>query len=354
MTTTPTTQPAPANRTTASPRATIAGLGYFLPESIITNEDLSKIVDTSDEWITTRTGIRTRRRADDTHATSDLGLAAAKGALEDAGLAPGDLDLILLATATPDTPVPATACRIQEMLGARDAGAMDLNAGCSGFLYGLHTASAFVNAGVASRVLVIGAEVLTRVTDYTDRRTCVLFGDGAGACIITPTADTPSPPNAHIGFEILSSTIGSDGAHTDLIEIPSGGSRSPASARTVADREHFIRLDGRRVFKHAVRRMVDSAKQCLHAAGLSTDQVSWVIPHQANQRILTAVAEQLDIPVPRVVVDVTESGNTSAASVPIALGKARDTGAFEPGQFVILVAFGAGLTWACQLIRVTG
>lgn len=339
--------------------AAISGLGFFLPEETITNADLARIVDTSDEWITTRTGIRSRRKADASHAASDLGAAAARAALADARVSASELDLILVATATPDTPVPATACRVQEMIGAAGAGAMDINAGCSGFLYGLHTANAFVKSGAASRVLVIGAEVLTRVTDYTDRRTCVLFGDGAGACVVTRASASVGAVPGHAGsaaggFEILHSVIGSDGAHTDLIEIPSGGSRSPASAQTVADKEHFIRLDGRRVFKQAVRRMVESAKQTLDACGLPASEVSWVIPHQANERILTAVAEQLGVPVPRVVMDVAESGNTSAASVPIALGKARECGAFEPGQHVILVAFGAGLTWSCQLVRVTG
>jgi 3-oxoacyl-[acyl-carrier-protein] synthase-3 len=362
MTTTRTTTPGgePTGLIPGPTRAaSILGLGYFLPEETITNADLSKIVDTSDEWITARTGIRSRRRADAAHATSDLAAAAARAALADAGLAAGDIDMVLLATATPDSPVPATACRVQRMLGATSAAALDLNAGCSGFLYGLHMADSLVASGAAGRVLVIGAEILTRVTDYTDRRTCVLFGDGAGACVVGAESDGDGDAGAGSSgtsrrFEILRSIVGCDGEHADMIEIPGGGSRSPASERTVAEGEHFLRLDGRRVFKQAVRRMVESAQQALDERGMTADGVDWLIPHQANERILTAVAEQLAIPVPRVVVDVAESGNTSAASVPIALGKARDTGAFEPGQHIVLVAFGAGLTWACQLIRVAG
>jgi 3-oxoacyl-[acyl-carrier-protein] synthase-3 len=330
-------------RPMAPSHASIAGLGSFLPESVISNQDLAQLVETSEEWITSRTGIHQRRRADEAHVTSDLALAAARDALADARMDATELDMILVATATPDTPVPATACRVQHVLGADRAAAMDLNAGCSGFLYGLHTADAYVRSGAAERVLVIGAEILTRITDYTDRRTCILFGDGAGACVVAPRGS----------MEIVHTAVGTDGSLEDLISIPAGGSRSPASADTVTGKQHFLKLDGRRVFKQAVRRMVEAGGEALEATGHTSEDISWVIPHQANERIISAVAEQLDIPVPRVVMNVAETGNTSAASVPIALTRARAAGAFEPGQLLLLLAFGAGLTWACQLLRVT-
>lgn len=320
----------------------IAGLGYYLPSDVITNADLSTLVDTSDEWITERTGIHSRRRADKLHATSDLGFSAAAAALEDAHLTADDIDMILVATATPDSPVPATACIIQKLLGAFGAAAMDINAGCSGFLYGLHTADALVRAGAARNVLVIGAEILTRVTDYSDRRTCILFGDGAGACVVSPTGS----------FELLYTSAGADGNQLDLISIPAGGSRSPASSATVADRQHYLKLDGGRVFRQAVRRMVEAGQAALKAKGLTSDDIAWAIPHQANARIISAVGEQLGIAVPKVVMDVAEVGNTSAASVPIALTRARNAGSFSPGELILLLAFGAGLTWACQIVRV--
>ncbi|KAA0216291.1 MAG: ketoacyl-ACP synthase III [Leptolyngbya sp. PLA3] len=328
-----------------SPRegtSAISGLGYYLPTDVITNADLSTLVDTSDEWITERTGIHSRRRADKLHATSDLGFSAATAALEDAHLTADDLDMILVATATPDSPVPATACIIQKMLGALGAAAMDINAGCSGFLYGLHTADAFVRAGAARNVLVIGAEILTRVTDYSDRRTCILFGDGAGACVVSRAG----------AYELLYTSAGADGTQLDLISIPAGGSRNPASSATVAERQHYLKLDGGRVFRQAVRRMVEAGEAALKATGLTSDDIAWAIPHQANARIISAVGEQLGIAVPKVVMDVAEVGNTSAASVPIALTRARNAGSFAPGQRVLLLAFGAGLTWACQIVRV--
>ncbi|MCA9279959.1 MAG: ketoacyl-ACP synthase III [Phycisphaeraceae bacterium] len=330
-------------RDTSPVLASIAGLGHYLPETTITNKDLEALVDTSDSWITSRTGISSRRRAGAGQATSDLAIEASRAALDDANIDAADIDMILLATATPDLPVPSSACIIQNALGASNAGAMDINAGCSGFLYALHTACAFVRSGQARRVLAIGSETLTRITDYTDRRTCVLFGDGAGACVI---AD-------HGRMDLIYSQVRSDGSQADLIQIPAGGSRTPASSQTIADHQHFLQLDGTRVFKQAVRRMVEAAHEGLAATGLSASDVSWVIPHQANARILTAVAEQVGIAVPRVVNDIAETGNTSAASVPIALNRARSAGVFEPGQLIMLLAFGAGLTWACQILRYT-
>lgn len=327
-----------------SARSSILGLGHYLPEEMITNLDLASIVDTSDEWITSRTGIHARHRAAVAEATSDLAIVASRRALADAELEADQIDLVILATATPDAPVPATASTVQHALGASNAGAMDLNAGCSGFLYGLHTANAFVRSGSAKHVLLIGAETLTRVTDYKDRRTCVLFGDGAGACVLANTGS----------FEVIYSSIGCDGSQSDLICIPAGGSRLPPSEKTIEDRQHFLQLDGARVFRQAIRRMVEAAREALDACDLTTSDISWVIPHQANERILSAVAEQLEIPIPKVIIDVAETGNTSAASVPIALDRARETDHFEPGQLILLVAFGAGLTWSCQILRYEG
>ncbi len=319
----------------------ILGLGHYLPVDTITNLDLASLVDTSDEWITSRTGIHSRHRAGVAEATSDLAIIASRRALADAQLDPGQIDLVILATATPDAPVPATASTVQHALRADRAGAMDLNAGCSGFLYGLHTAEAFIRSGSAEHVLLIGADTLTRVTDYKDRRTCVLFGDGAGACVI-----------AAKGFmQVIYSSVGCDGSQADLICIPAGGSRLPSSVKTIEDRQHYLQLDGSRVFRQAVRRMVESAREALDACGLAASDIAWVIPHQANERILSAVAEKLEIPIPKVVIDVAETGNTSAASVPIALDRARASAHFEPGQLILLVAFGAGLTWACQILR---
>lgn len=351
MTSSPTHPGIPnADRTHATQRgdrlpgfSSIAGLGHYLPSEKITNQDLESLVDTSDRWITDRTGIQNRRRAGSSQATSDLAIEAAIAALEDARVQAEQVDLILLATATSDAPVPATASLVQQALGVGNVGAMDLNAGCSGFLYAMHTADAFVRSGQASCVLVIGSETLTRVTDYSDRRTCILFGDGAGACVVAPKGQ----------FDVLHSSVGCDGEHADLIRIPAGGSRTPASAETVAQHQHYLQLDGGRVFRQAVRRMVQSARDGLDACGLDASDIAWVIPHQANARILDAVGEQLGISVPRIVNDIAETGNTSAASVPIALNRARAVGQFEPGQLIMLLAFGAGLTWACQILRCT-
>jgi len=334
----------PAGLDEAAAVSSIAGLGHYLPAAKITNQDLAAIVDTSDAWITARTGIHSRRRAGESQATSDLAIEASRAALADAGIEAGQVDLILLATATPDLPVPASASYVQQAIGAPNAGAMDINAGCSGFLYGLHTANAFVKSGQAKNVLLIGSETLTRVTDYTDRRTCVLFGDGAGACVISRKGE----------MDVLYSRVGCDGSQADLIEIPAGGSRTPASMRTVSEHQHFLRLDGTRVFREAVRRMVGAAQEAMSVMNLEASDLSWVIPHQANERILSKVAELVGVPVPRVVSDIAETGNTSAASVPIALNRARASGAFEPGQLIMLLAFGAGLTWACQVLRYTG
>ncbi|HZW10253.1 MAG TPA: beta-ketoacyl-ACP synthase III [Phycisphaerales bacterium] len=335
----------------------VTGYGYYLPKQVITNADLAAMVDTSDEWILERTGIRSRHRAGSHEATSDLAIAAATDAMNRAGVAPGDLDMVVVATATPDSPVPAVSCLVQAGLGASNAAAMDVGAGCSGFLFAMHTAACFVRAGAARRVLVVGAETLTRVTDYADRRSCILFGDGAGAAVVTaPEAGAESAGGApgRDGLELLYSSLGTDGEMSKLIEIPAGGSRNPASEATVQRREHYLRLDGQAVFRQAVRRMAEAAKEALEATGLAPDGIDWLLPHQANARIVTAVAEQTGIAPARAMLDMAETGNTSAASIPITLGRARDSGQLAPGQTILMLAFGAGLTWACQVWRVRG
>jgi 3-oxoacyl-[acyl-carrier-protein] synthase-3 len=326
----------------AGATAAIAGIGCYLPAETITNADLAEMVDTNEEWIVSRTGIRSRHRATAGDATSDLSTRAARLALADAGVEADELDFVIVATATPDSPVPATACVVQESLGATRAAAMDLNAGCTGFLYALHTAEALVRAGSATNVLVIGADTLTRVTDYTDRRTCVLFGDGAGACVVSATGS----------MRVIYSSVGADGTEKGLITIPAGGSRQPASAETIGERGHYLHLDGTRVFRQAVRHMVEAAQEGLRCTGLTADQIACVIPHQANARIITAVGEQLGVDPLRVVLDMAETGNTSAASLPIALTHVRESRGFAAGELVMLLAFGAGLTWACQILRV--
>lgn len=334
----------------------VAGYAYYLPSHVITNADLAAMVDTSDEWILERTGIRSRHRASTEQATSDLAIAAAERAMRRAGVHALELDTVLVATATPDSPVPAASCLVQAGLGARNAAAMDVGAGCSGFLFALHTAACFVRAGAARRVLVVGAETLTRVTDYSDRRSCILFGDGAGAAVVTAPNGTPegAGPHAGEGLELLFSSLGTDGEMARLIEIPAGGSRHPASETTVRERGHFLRLDGQAVFRQAVRRMAEAAEEALTATGLAPGDIDWLLPHQANARIVLAVAEQTGIAPARAMLDMAETGNTSAASIPITLGRARDSGQLAPGQIILMLAFGAGLTWACQVWRVRG
>ncbi|MFG0241447.1 MAG: beta-ketoacyl-ACP synthase III [Phycisphaerales bacterium JB054] len=332
----------------------VVGYGYYLPDEVITNHDLANMVDTSDQWILDRTGIRSRHRAAKEQATSDLAIAAALPALERANISPAELDTIIVATATPDSPVPAVSCVVQAGLGATNAAAMDVGAGCSGFLFALHTAACFVRAGAAHRVLVVGAETLTRVTDYGDRRSCILFGDGAGAAVVTsPEAGAESTiPRSSDGLELLYSALGTDGEMASLIEIPAGGSRNPASEATIRDREHYLRLDGQAVFRQAVRRMAEAARDALDATGLKASDIDWILPHQANARIVTAVAEQVGVPTERAMLDMAETGNTSAASIPITLGRARESGQLAAGQIILMLAFGAGLTWACQVWRV--
>ena len=324
--------------------AAVAGLGSFLPDRVVPNAEFERLVDTSDEWIRDRTGIGERRFAVDGEATSDLAVRAGRAALETAGVAPEQLDLIVCATLTPDTPIPAASVWVQRKLGIA-CPAFDLNAACAGFSYALSTATAFIESGQAETILVLGAEVLSRVMDYTDRTTCVLFGDGAGAVVLR-RSETPG---------VLGSVLGADGTAVELLIIPAGGSAAPASHETVDAREHTIRMPkGRDVFKRAVVEMANACRQLLEKSGYTADDVNVLIPHQANARIMIAVAERLGIGLDRAVVDVETVGNTSAASIPIALDRAWHAGRIRVGDLVLLTSFGAGLAWGANLIRWTG
>jgi 3-oxoacyl-[acyl-carrier-protein] synthase-3 len=322
----------------------ILGTGSYAPERVVTNEELSKTVDTSDEWIFTRTGIRERRIAGPNENTSDMGTAAARRALDAAGLTPADIDLLVVATMTPDMPMPAAACLIQHKLGVpTSAACFDVNAACTGFVYALDTACAMLTSGRYKKALVIGAEKVSTVLDWTDRTTCVLFGDGAGAVVIG-LSDQPN-----IG--LLGTKLGSIGESADLLCIPGGGSGTPASSGSIAAGSHFMKMKGKEVFKLAVRVMDEAARDILEQQHLRADQISLVIPHQANLRIIEAISQYLELPMERFFVNVDRYGNTSAASIPIALDEARRSGRIKTGDVTLLVAFGAGLTYGSALIR---
>jgi 3-oxoacyl-[acyl-carrier-protein] synthase-3 len=323
--------------------AAIAGTGRAVPAKVLTNADLEKLVDTSDEWITTRTGVRERHIAADGETLSDLCVEAGRQALENAGLQPKDLDVVLIATVTPDQPIPAMACLVQQKLGAKKAAAWDQNAGCSGWLYGLHIADGLVQAGKSKTILLLGAELLTRYTDYSDRATCVLFGDGAGATILRATKSDRG---------VLASTIRSDGEGAGFIHMPGGGSSFPPTRpETLEQRLPFIKMMGGETFKLAVRSMVEVCKEVLNESGFEPSEVSWLLPHQANDRIIQAVGERLGIPRERCIVNIERYGNTSAASIPIALDEAARDGRVKRGDLILFTAFGAGLTWGAALVR---
>ncbi len=326
------------------PRSTvILGTGSYTPERILTNEELSRMVDTSDEWIVTRSGIRERRIAAPEEETSDMAVHAAKRALEDSGLKAADIDLLVVATFTPDMRIPAVACVIQQKLGIPTAAAcFDLNAACSGFIYALDVAASMVATGRYRKALVVAVEKLSSVVDWKDRSTCVLFGDAAGAAVVGTSSEA--------GRGLLGTRLGAVG-NTELLFIPGGGSTSPASPESVANGDHFIKMKGKEVFKVAVRIMGDAAREILEQHGLTADQIALVIPHQANLRIIEALSQQLRLPADRVFVNVQHYGNTSGASVPLALDEARKAGRIRSGDLTLLVAFGAGLTYGSALIR---
>ena len=326
----------------AEPAVGIVGVGSDAPEGLLTNADLEKLVDTSDEWIVERTGIRTRRIADAKTTTSTLASRAAKRALEDANVSPADVDLIVVGTATPDMLFPSTACLVQRDLGATHAAAFDLAAACSGFIYGLNVAAGMISNGTSKVALVIGAETLTKILDFTDRTTCVLFGDGAGAAVVR---------RVERGKGILASRIYSDGSQGEMLMLPGGGSLYPTTHETVDKRLHFVKMNGNNVFKSAVNSMTDAVRECLDDAGVRAEDIDLFVPHQANVRIMEATAKRLGFPMSKVFVNVDRYGNTSAASIPIALDEARRSGVLREGQLVAAVAFGAGFTWGSLVMR---
>ena len=323
--------------------AVITGTGIGVPDRILTNQELEKIVDTSDEWITTRTGIRERRVAGEGDSLSQYCVEASGHAFEAAGIGPEDVDLIILATVTPDMPIPATACTIQHELGCRRAAAFDMAAGCSGFIYAQSVAKQFVLSGRCRNILVIGAELLTKFVDWKDRATCVLFADGAGAVIMS---EGQSPRG------VLASAMYTNGGMRDFIYMPGGGALHPPNdPATLEQHLPFIRMKGNETFKMAVRSMDEVCREVLGQAGLTTDDVDWLVPHQANQRIISAVGTRLGIPAERCYVNIDRYGNTSAASIPIALDEAVREGSIKGGDIVLMTAFGAGLTWAASVVR---
>ena len=323
-------------------RAGILGMGMYLPERILTNQDLEAMVETNNEWIVERTGIRERRIAADNQATVDLSLIAANKALAAAGIKAEDLDLIILATATPDRTVPASATMIQHRLGANKAGAFDLGAACSGFLYGLSVASQFIETGKYRYILVIGAETLSRILNWSDRNTCVIFGDGAGAAIVGVAEGDAG---------ILAFNLRSNGGGSDLLQVPAGGSLRPATHETVDEGLHYLQMSGNEIFKLAVRAMIASIDEALQEAGVSLDAVDWVVPHQASLRILQAMTKRLPIDPARIIITLDYHGNTSAASIPLALAEKIEQGIIKKGQLILLTGFGAGLTWGSILLR---
>lgn len=326
-----------------STRAYVAGCGTAVPDQRLTNAELEQRVDTSDQWIVERTGIRERRIAAREETTASLAVAAGTEAIKRAGLMPDAIDLLVLATATPEQPIPHTGAFVGEGIGLR-CGSFDLGAGCAGFVYALVTGACLLTGGGLEHVLVIGSETLSRIIDPTDRGTCILFGDGAAAVTLARTSEPDGPG-------LLAWDLGCDGAATGLLEIPAGGSRRPTSPETVAAGEHFLQMQGQEVFRRAVRAVVDSANATLGRAGVVAADVAWFVPHQANQRIIEAACQRLGIPPERTVVNIERYGNTSAASIPLALSEAADDGRLQPGDLVLLSGFGAGMTWASALLR---
>ncbi len=324
------------------PRARVVSTGRFNPPRVVPNVELEKTVDTSDEWIRTRTGIRERRLADPGMGAADMGAAAARIALERAGLDAKDVDMVLVSTATPDRLLPSTACDVQALLGASNAGAYDFATACSGFLYGLSLAEAHIAAGQAETVLVIATERMSSIVNWGDRTTCVLFGDGAGAAVVRPAEDERG---------ILSSFMKSDGTLAELLYRPGGGALIPFDLAVLDEKSHLVKMAGPEVFKAAVRSMCEAAEQALMRAGVTSDEIDLLVPHQANIRIIEATAKYARMPMDKVFVNVDRYGNMSSASVPVALDEAREQGRVQDGSLVLMVAFGAGFTWAANVVR---
>jgi len=320
----------------------IIGVGKYLPENVLTNADLEKMIDTSDEWITTRTGIKQRRIAANNEATSDMAVKAARNALDSAGLTPTDIDLIIVATITPDMFFPSTACLVQHKLGAGSVPAFDIAVACSGYVYGLTIADNFIKSGMYKRALVIAAEKLSAVTDWQDRSTCVLFGDGAGAAVLASVDEGG----------ILGASLGADGSKGDLLQLPAGGSRMPASIETVENKLHTIKMEGNTLFRHAVKIMADAALAVTEPLGLKGDDIDIIIPHQANIRILNALAKRMGVdPEKKVYLNIEKYGNMSAASSAVALTEAVEEGRIKKGDIILMDAFGGGLTWGALVIK---
>jgi 3-oxoacyl-[acyl-carrier-protein] synthase-3 len=335
--------PHPRTRTQLPKRTvSIIGTGSYLPEKVLTNAELEKSVETSDEWITSRTGIRERRIAAEGEFTSDLAAKAAQSALENAGIGAEEIDLIIIATITPDHFMPSTACIVQTKIGAKRAACFDISAACSGFLYAVEIAQQFITSHTYNTILVVGADKLSSIVNWTDRNTCVLFGDGAGAAILRHRAH---------GHGVIATRMGSNGQLADLLQVPGGGCACPITAENAGERVNTIRMEGRETFKHAVTNMVESARQVLDDAGLTPADLACVIPHQANLRIISAVADRLEVPLDRIMVNLDRFGNTSAAAVAIALDEANRTGRMIVGDYVLLVVFGGGMTWASSVIQ---
>lgn len=323
------------------PKARITGLGSYQPEKILSNLDLEKMVDTSDEWISSRTGMKERRIAAEDEASSDMGIKAAEKALCAAQISADEIDLILVATSTPDHLMPSTAAIVQSGIGAVNAAAFDLLAACTGFLYGLSTAKAYIESGMYRNVLLIASEKISSYIDYQDRTTCVLFGDGASAAVISAEGT---------GFSIDSVCLGADGTLSNLIIIPGGGSRLPLTEKALQERQQYFRMSGKEVFRHAVRRMSSAAMESLEKAGLKEEQISWLVPHQANERIIDALAKKFQIPLEKVGKTVHKYGNTSASSVAMTLDELIAENEIQTGEHLLLVAFGSGLTWGASVI----
>ncbi|HLI95485.1 MAG TPA: beta-ketoacyl-ACP synthase III [Candidatus Baltobacteraceae bacterium] len=319
----------------------ILSVGHHAPPAILSNEDLEKVLDTSDEWITTRTGMKRRHISSPEEATSDLAMVAARAALRRAGLSPADIDCYIVATVTPDYPFPATACIVASKLGAADKAAFDIEIACSGFIYGLTVAASLIRSGMYKRIMLIGAETLTKIVNRMDRATAVLFGDGAGAVIL----------EASQADSFLSSELGSDGSRPEVLRVAAGGSRHPLTPAAYEAGEQYIHMEGREVFKFAVTKMIEATDTALEKAKLQKHDVDWLIPHQANKRIIDAAAKYLEMPEDKVIINIQEYGNTSAASIPIALSEAVGTGKIKSGDVIVFVGFGGGLSWGAVTWR---